>query len=146
MHEIKWTNEKVSRIWNYYAKNPSYQNQYFSYHSGKGIIEYVNKYVKLKKINSFLDFGCGPGYLIEHLLNFLGNKWAGKIYGLDFSKESIEKVTQKFFACSSVVNAIWVNYLPSQLENNSIECIFLVEVIEHLNEEYLKAVLNEIYR
>lgn len=57
MYEIDWTDEKISRIWNYYAKNPSYQSQYFSYHSGKHIIEYVDKHIKLKNMKTFLDFG-----------------------------------------------------------------------------------------
>lgn len=146
MHEIDWTDEKISRIWNYYAKNPFYQSQYFSYHSGKHIIEYVDKNIKLKNMKTFLDFGCGPGYLIEHLLRFLGNKWGGQIYGLDFSKESIEKFREKFIGFNNVVKAMWVNKLPSLIEDNFIDCVFAVEIIEHLSDTYLSATLNEIYR
>lgn len=88
----------------------------------------------------------GPGYLIEHLLKFLGNKWGGQIYGLDFSKESIEKFREKFIGFNNVVNAMWVNKLPSLIEDNFIDCVFAVEIIEHLSDTYLSATLNEIYR
>lgn len=142
MHEIQWTEEKVKRIWDYYAKNPSYQNQYFSFHSGKFILKHVKRYLPLKKMDSILDFGCGTGYLMEHLLKLAG----GQCFGLDLSEEAVRQVNQRFSSHPGFGKAVWVERLPSPFAGNSMDLVISVEVVEHLDDEQLSEMLKEIYR
>jgi len=140
-HEIEWSSKMISRLWGYYASNPSYIKQYFSYHSGKYILKYLNKQVTLRN-KRILDFGCGPGYLIENLINI----YKGEVCGLDFSKESILKVNQRFNGRSGFINAEAIDKLPSSFKDNYFDVVICVEVIEHLKDKELNETLREIYR
>jgi SAM-dependent methyltransferase len=141
--EIKWTDEKVTRLWGYYSSNPSYRAQYFSYHSGKYILNYINRHVKLGRLESVLDFGCGPGHLIEHLLKIVGR---GKVFGIDYSKEAVEQVNHNFSKHKSFAKAVWADSMPSSFADNSMDMVISIEVIEHLDDKQLEGVFKEIYR
>lgn len=139
--QISWTAEKVSRLWNYYASNSSYENQYFSNHSGKYILSYVRKRVNFKG-KDILDFGCGPGYLLQYLSSLGINKMTG----LDFSKESVDRLNDKFKGNKKFAGAVCVNSLPSSLDDASMDIVIAVEVVEHLSDSQLRKTLNEIHR
>lgn len=66
-HPIDWTPVKVGRLWDYYASNPAYDDHYFSKHSGGSILDFVRRHVPLSG-RHVLDFGCGPGFMLERLL------------------------------------------------------------------------------
>lgn len=140
MHEINWDSEKISRIWQYYASNLAYKNIYFSKHSGKYILNSIRKYINFKN-KKLLDFGCGPGYLIEKLLNF-----PCQINGLDFSKKSIEQANKKFKNHKNFAKAVSTDKLPSSFEDNSMDIVICVETLEHLKDKDLDQTLEEIYR
>lgn len=141
--EIQWTDEKVSRLWGYYAGNPSCQNQYFSFHSGKNIIAYIKRYIRISKMQAVLDFGCGPGYLLGRLLKICSR---GKCHGLDFSRESIALVNEQFKNNPAFKNAVCVSALPSSFAADSMDLVVSVEVVEHLDDCQLAEILKEIYR
>lgn len=142
MREIQWTDEKAARLWGYYATSPAYQNQYFSFHSGKSILDYVRQHVDIGKMGSILDFGCGPGYMIGHLMDIS----AGNCYGLDFSKESVEQVNRRFKGRPGFGDAIFVKTLPSSYKDASMNLVISVEVVEHLDNPQLAGMLQEIHR
>jgi 2-polyprenyl-3-methyl-5-hydroxy-6-metoxy-1,4-benzoquinol methylase len=139
-HNLEWTEENVARLWDYYSKNLK-SREYFSCHSGKYILNFVKRFIKFKD-KEILDFGCGPGYLIEQLLK-LNCK---KVFGLDFSDESIESVNSKFSNSNRFAKAVGVKVLPSELAADSIDLVMGVEVFEHLNDEQLASTIKEIYR
>lgn len=140
--EIDWTADKIKRIWEYYATNPDYKKSYFSYHSGENIIRYINKYIDFKKVKSVLDYGCGPGYLLKHLIKY----YEGNFYGLDFSAESVRMVEATFQNNSNFGKAICINKLPTSFMESSMDLVIAVEVIEHLNDTLLEEMIGEIYR
>ena len=62
--------------------------------SKKKWIEYLNnkvKKIKIKKNSNILEYGCGSGAFLSHFYN---NKY--NLYGIDYSKNQIEKA-KKFF-------------------------------------------------
>jgi len=140
--EIVWTEDKISVIWNYYAQNPAYQQQYYSFHSGIYILNEVRKLVSLNK-KHILDFGCGPGYLIGYLLE---HSRESVVYGLDFSFESVRITEEKYRGHPSFNSAIWTERLPSSLNSESMDMVICVEVLEHLSDNKLIATLGEIHR
>jgi len=143
-HEIQWTHEKVHHLWNYYSKNEGYQKQYFSYQAGKIVLNHIGRYMKFNKMSALLDYGCGPGFLIEELVKRLRNNQ--KCFGLDFSKESVALVEKKFAGKPNYGGAVWVEKLPSNYENDSMDLVISLEVIEHLDDEQLSGMTEEIYR
>jgi SAM-dependent methyltransferase len=139
--EIIWTDDKATRLWNYYTNNSSYAHQYFSYHSGSFILRDLQKYVEFK--GEILDFGCGPGHLISHLLKMIN---VGKVCGLDFSPDSAEKTNQRFENLPHFGGAFYAPSLPSDFGNDSMDLIVSIEVIEHLNDSHLHDMLTESHR
>ena len=142
-HKIEWNDEKVGRLWNYYSKTHPYNSNYFSQGSGGHV-------VKLFKNNSeqifnplIVDFGGGKGFMFEHCKEELKDF---RYYNLDFSKDSTIAAKQRLKHHEEFVDSIYIEALPTSLEDSSVDIVFLIEVLEHLNDEYLKSTLTEIQR
>lgn len=143
-HEIEWTSAKISNLWDYYSKNVAYQDQYFSYQAGKIVLHYIQRYINPDGIYSILDYGCGTGSLLNELLKRA--KKDQKCFGLDFSKESVVKVNRKYTKHPKYGKTVWIEKLPSPFINESMDLIISLDVIEHLDDEQLPAMINEIHR
>ncbi|MDD5070083.1 MAG: class I SAM-dependent methyltransferase [Candidatus Omnitrophica bacterium] len=140
-HEINWTTEQVSRLWGYYADNPSYASQYFSNHSGQSIVNYIKNHVSIYD-KTILDFGCGPGFLLDKLIK----SGASKVYGLDFSRQSVDKANAAHQDKKTFKGAVCLDNLPSLFKDNTFDVVVAVEVVEHLSEDYLLEMLKEVHR
>lgn len=139
-HNIKWTDEKVSRLWDYYAKTPPYSSMYFTSVYAMDIINISKKYIQLNE-KVVLDYGSGAGYLLKE---FNLEYHVKTYYALDFSQNSVD--IAKNMQISFPVNPILVESFPSEIRDESVDICFLIEVIEHLNNHYLDETLKEIYR
>ena len=93
MYDISWTDEKVSKIWKFYSENKSYYKNNFSYSVGRNVLEWTNKFIDFKKITSVIDFGCGPGFFISHLLKKYKHI---KVSGCDIDNTFINDVNNKY--------------------------------------------------
>lgn len=144
MHDIKWTPEKVARIWDYYATNSFYNNKYFGAHSGQYVVDYLTKNIPFEKCTYILDFGCGLGDIINYLLPKI--KSHQKIYGLDFSEDSITHVAERFKQTACFKGAELVKSLPSVFDDNMFDLILTTETVEHLEDTELNGMLGECYR
>ena len=63
-----------------------------------------------------LDYGCGPAYLLEHLLN-LGITCEG----VDFSKNTVATANQRLGGNPLFRGAHWASELPTALTANRYE-------------------------
>jgi len=102
---------------------------------GGNIADYI--YDSFPDKRNILDYGCGPGFLIEHLL-----KKDFFVTGLEFSKNSLQLVSQKFSKINNFSGAFEYNGIIEK--DLKFDIITLVEVIEHLNDLYLRKTLNNI--
>ncbi|MFO7984548.1 MAG: class I SAM-dependent methyltransferase [Desulfatiglandaceae bacterium] len=143
-HQLGWTDEKISNLWNYYSGNKAHQKQYFSYQAGDIILNQIERYIQFDKMSAILDYGCGPGFLMEKLLNRL--QGPQKCYGLDFSRESAGFVEEKYKGNPNYGTTVWVEKLPSPYEDRSMDLITALEVVEHLNDGQLSQMCQEGYR
>lgn len=139
-HELEWTDEKVNRFWNFYTKNPIYDNWWFTKIVGEAIVNISKKFIK--KDANILDYGTGKGFLIEHLLNQKFNK----VTACDFSDESVIHINKAFKNRQGFVNCEQIKGLPSHFESNHFDVVYLLEVIEHLSIEYYDNTLKELNR
>jgi cyclopropane fatty-acyl-phospholipid synthase-like methyltransferase len=139
-HKIEWDNEKASALWDYYSVRLR-PEQYFSQHSGYFILREIGNTIDLGR--NVLDFGCGPGFLIAHLLRQVRE---GKVFGIDFSPKAVSATNSKFEKFPSFGGAVQVKEFPSSFDSSSMDVIVSVELIEHLNDEQMKEMLTEAYR
>ena len=84
-----WTPEYVQRLWNWVSSTPHMQDTYFTFQVGEGIVNFLEESGCLK--GKVLDYGCGAGFLIDHLL-----KKKLEVFATDFSQESVALVNSKF--------------------------------------------------
>jgi SAM-dependent methyltransferase len=142
-HEIKWTDEKIARLWDYYSTDPCYGQMYFAKMVGKEILRKTMSVIGLFNGMTILDFGCGPAYLLNYLNQMKLKPF--KYIGLDFSKDSIldnDFFKNVLFDASSMV----LTGFPSSIKSDSVDVCFLLEVVEHLNEQYFSDSIKDIYR
>lgn len=143
-HQMKWTDKRISRLWHYYSVSNAYDKQYFSYQAGNIILKEIGRYIPFKNICTILDYGCGPGFLMEKLVRRLTG--LQKCYGLDFSKEAVSMAERKCTGNPHYGKAVWVEKLPSSYKDASMDVVISLEVIEHLDDSRLDVSIDEINR
>lgn len=139
-HEIIWTPELIGRFWDYFVSNPDLEWNYFNKHSGRYLAEFVNGFIPLRG-KRVLDYGCGPGFLLEHLLNM-----GITCEGVDFSKNTVATASQRLEGNPLFQGAHWASELPTALTANRYEVIFFIEVLEHLPPDLAQPTLTELHR
>jgi 2-polyprenyl-3-methyl-5-hydroxy-6-metoxy-1,4-benzoquinol methylase len=140
-HLIEWDDNKVSRLWNYYSRTPPYSDIYFAKLFGGRILERSG--VPLQEELEVLDFGCGPGFIWDHLVR-LGARWS--YAALDFSPDSVKQVQKKGTGHRRFKGAEHVVQLPCSSSDSSFDVVLLLEVVEHLTDAHMEATLTEVAR
>lgn len=140
-HPIRWTNENVSRLWDYYSRTPPYSEIYFSKVLGDRILRHSG--LPLSDPIDVLDFGCGPGFIWEHLRK-LESAW--NYTGVDFSPDSVKKLETMASGNPKFCGAHHISGLPMNLSSNRFDAVLLFEVVEHLQNTDLDGTLAEARR
>ena len=132
-----WNKVSVQKFWN---EKSAKKEDYYSFRHGKNISKIISQNLQFKIKSAEIrvcDYGCGPGYLIDHLLkrNF-------QVYGIDFSEESVQLMNQRlanysnFLGCSTLDNNEW--------KNLKFDIIIVSEVVEHLYDSDLRVLFENI--
>jgi 2-polyprenyl-3-methyl-5-hydroxy-6-metoxy-1,4-benzoquinol methylase len=140
-HEVEWTNEKVSRFWDYLSRNEGLVNTYFTHMVGDQVISHLNTEIGLQG-KTILDFGCGPGYLLESLARKRMNV---TYYGLDFSEDSVSVLKEKFQHTPQFGGAFYAPTYPTNIQQQ-FDVVVCCEVVEHLNDEMMSHFIAEVKR
>jgi SAM-dependent methyltransferase len=140
-HPIVWNDETVARLWDYYARTPPYAGNYFSNVHGREILRKCR--LPLYEPKTILDIGCGPGFIWEHI-NRLKATWS--YAGVDFSKQSISQLVQKAAGHPQFTGAFHITGLQIPFPDSTFDVAFLVEVVEHLNDDQLPSTISEAKR
>ncbi len=139
-HEIEWTRQKAIRVWDFLSQSPAHASSYFSLQVGNEVIDYARRFVELGR-GLTLDFGCGPGYLVEKLA-----RRGLPVEAVDFSSRSIEALRQRLAHERSFRGAHVADGLPTPIASAKYQAIFFLEIIEHLIGDELPATLTELSR
>src|SRR4051812_22921635 len=83
-HRVVWTRAKSARFWDHAADRFGRTGTYFSQLASGTILRLVRRSGTALS-GRVLDFGCGPGFLMQKLIE---NGIA--VEGVDFSRDSIE--------------------------------------------------------
>ncbi len=139
-HEIEWTRERASRIWDFIGSNRSYESLYFSRRHGESLIRFLGRR-RLPSPGRTLDFGCGPGFFLEMLLR----RGIG-CEGVDFSEASVRLARERIAPYPSAGGVALASGFPLPLESGAFDTVFFIETIEHLLPDDLEATVAELHR
>ena len=129
---LTWTDEKVKRFWDYESQFPEH---YFTYQVGGNLAALIKRYKGQN--DTLLDYGSGPGFLIKHLL-----KSKMEVSALEFSQDSLQRIKNSYEGQKGFMGAYSIEELNTK--NLRFNIITLIEVIEHLDDYYLKLTLDNI--
>ncbi|MFT4108992.1 class I SAM-dependent methyltransferase [Propionicimonas sp.] len=130
---LKWDNETLSRFWGYYSQFPEL---YFSRQKGRDVIKFVSGMIP--KNATVLDYGCGPGHLLPYLLDE-----GYTVLGADISLETIGSAVN----VRGRDNFMGFDTIDGLLSSErKFDAIFLLEVIEHLDDQALELTLSQARR
>ena len=138
-HDIEWDDAKIARLWDYYSAVES--TPYFSDLHGGDLLKATG--LPLSAPLRHLDFGCGNGYLWDHLKRMRAS-W--RYTGIDFSAKSVETVQAKSLSDPHFEQAFQIRSLPTPLPAEGYDVVTIIEVVEHLNDDYLLTTLTEATR
>lgn len=136
VHDIEWNTERVTRFWD----NMTLTGKYFSDAVGDSLIRLAAKSTGGLK-GKVLDYGCGPGILLEKLLNR-----GVQCEGADTSPDSLEIAARRLSNNAQRCPLTLLKGLPSAIPDNSFDVVFFVETIEHVLPEELPQTLSELQR
>lgn len=139
-HPVVWTREKSQRWWDASTSRQGFQHQYFSRLAGDLLLR-VLRSARVSLEGRVLDFGCGPGYLLEKL--------AAKgvdCHGIDFSPESVDKARDRLREQGTAATVELARGIPTHLEERSYDAVFFLETLEHLLEEERAPTVAELSR
>lgn len=127
-----WDSEKVNSFWDFASKEP---NKYFTFKNGKEIVKYFES--DLSKHDKILDYGAGLGFLSEILL-----KKGYQVKCMDSSLDSLQVLDEKLKSYPNYLGA--QNLEDLQNTDEKFEVIFVIEVIEHLDDVFLDELLKNV--
>jgi ubiquinone/menaquinone biosynthesis C-methylase UbiE len=121
------------------------------FESSKGIVlpqrlSIPLKLADIQKGMNVVDVGCGRGEIVIHSAHFSAYTW-----GLDYSFEALS-IAHKLI--SNEENQLYKNYMAVQLSKSdqlpfaseSVDLVFMLDVVEHLYPDELKNTLDEAWR
>lgn len=126
---LVWRYEYVKAFWDYWSKQPE---TYFTSHCGAKIVEIAVPYIE-GRCKRVLDYGCGAGHLIGHLL-----RMGFSVSGCDLSPDSLALVNSEYGHFKNFEGAKLTGDLGVA---DKFDAVFLVEIVEHLEDD----VLNDIF-
>jgi SAM-dependent methyltransferase len=136
-HDVVWTPEKIAATWDFFSERRSGTTWYFSAHAGRWIVKQVEKEVGLRG-KRVLDYGCGRGDLLGHLFAS-----GVAVEGFEVSEDSARAARERF-AGEPLFRGVATS--PAGLPDAAFDVVFLVEVIEHLLDGQIPAVLADVHR
>jgi len=140
IHEVQWTPETIRRFWTCYASTAHGEHAHFSSLFGEQIVSFAQRVGPLSGLR-VLDYGCGPGFMIERLLHC-----GARAEGLEFSPESAEKARKRCEGHPLFRGVALVQKLPSSIQAASVDVVLLIEVLEHLQDDQIGQTLEDIRR
>jgi 2-polyprenyl-3-methyl-5-hydroxy-6-metoxy-1,4-benzoquinol methylase len=140
VHSIEWSREKSARFWNYVCTRPWYQQNYFSRLVGRAILA-MARTMGVRLRGRVLDFGCGPGYLLDLLV-----AQGVACEGADFSENAIAILNERLRHEPLFGGVTRLEQIPSSLPADAYDVVFCIELVEHLLDDDLETTVAELGR
>lgn len=137
---LRWTAQHVQRFWDYWALREDAQDTYFAKHWGPAVVAFLEQARRLQGAE-VLDFGAGPGYLVEHLL-----ARKASVSAVDYSLASIAALNDRHRTTPGWQGAKQFDEhrLPWPAETFDVVCC--LETVEHVLDEHTDSIFQELHR
>jgi 2-polyprenyl-3-methyl-5-hydroxy-6-metoxy-1,4-benzoquinol methylase len=122
----------VKNFWDYQSRFPE---QYFTYRRSTEMARQITPF--LIPGSRVLDYGCGPGYLIERLM-----QRGFQAAGLDFSPVTLNAVRKNFGQTPAFLGAFTLQELREARIH--FDAATIIEVVEHLYDTQLQELLQTL--
>ncbi len=130
-------NASADELWDWYQLEYESQNPISKY-LYNGFYRQLGKIIDTFEANdSLLEVGCGPGESTRRILKMLKGQHLK-------ASEFEERLVQKIHAIDFPVKVIQESVLALKREDNAFDGIFLLEVLEHIDDYHLA--LKELFR
>jgi SAM-dependent methyltransferase len=129
----------VARYWSYTAERPHKKADYFSLQVGAGVARFLSLAGRLS--GRVLDYGCGPGHLLDHLLSGPVEAW-----GVDLSLAAVEAANRGLAGRPGWRGATVGAALPTGFPAGSFDLVTCIEAVEHMPEDTLHQLFDECRR
>lgn len=140
-NEVKSSRKTWERIYDYNASKLKKDREDFKKNKLNDHMGYISKAHKFTPSTVYLEIGCGPAYIGEHLMS----KYNCGFVGIDFNYQMLV-VLKKYLEGKKYKKFILIhadrNKMP--LKSNSIDFIYGGGVIEHFKRT--DSILKELYR
>jgi 2-polyprenyl-3-methyl-5-hydroxy-6-metoxy-1,4-benzoquinol methylase len=137
---LGWNRQSVSRFWDFEARRPDADTQYFTYHHGRSLTRLLSRITGLEGVR-VLDFGSGPGFLVHELL-----ERGAIVAACDYSSASVEAARDRFHGRPGWLGSHLVRDAGCPFPDGAFDVICCVETIEHSLEGDLSGLFREIRR
>jgi SAM-dependent methyltransferase len=91
-----------------------------------------------------LDYGCGPGFLIDYLLH--GGNSDLHVHGADTSTHAVRDVNARLHGRPGFHGITQLDGFPSPFEADRFDAVTCIETLEHLDDATLHHVTADIHR
>ena len=130
LEELTWTPQMVARYWDFEKKSHA---DFFTFQVGRVLVRHFWNILSASK--KIVDYGAGPGFLIEELMH--ENLQCAAI---EFAPEAVALVQAKFQADPNFLGAHSVGELREL--QGKFDVALLTEVVEHLYDADLDLCLS----
>ena len=137
---LEWTPNRVRKFWDFWATDSYFHDQYFAKQVGEEVIRFV-EFERCIEGQLVLDYGCGPGYLVECLLSR-----KSRVIAADSSPDSLSRVASRFAECDEMEAVIQIVDGRTSIDDGSIDITMCIETVEHVDDTTLRNMLSEFHR
>jgi len=127
---LRWTPELIARFWDFESNR---HGNYFAEQFGAAIVGSFSDLLPARP--TVVDYGCGIGGLLPHLLDR-----AARVFALDHSPASRVEVKRRFGSHPRLAGVVAPDEAVAAV--GSADALFCVEVIEHLDDPALVELLG----
>jgi cyclopropane fatty-acyl-phospholipid synthase-like methyltransferase len=131
---LEWTDETVASMWEYYSTQ--HPELYFTAQCGDRIISETMG--DLAGARAVCDFGCGPGFLLPHLLKKM------PAAGFDFSRDSLSVARKRVGGDPNLLGLHHVDEVDAL--NGAFDALYFVETIEHVLPHHLAGTFSLMHK
>lgn len=132
-NRVKWDDEKVKRVWDFYGNSSVFDNKRFSAHSGESIVAWAFSIIHPEESKN-VDIGCGAGDLIKWLSKRTGRE-VSSIEGFEFSSISRDTALERTNKLPRVGK---IHLIDNEMTiPEGFDIAWMIEVVEHLVDEEL---------
>ncbi|MCA9149630.1 MAG: methyltransferase domain-containing protein [Planctomycetales bacterium] len=137
---LAWTPEHVQRFWDYWSTRPDSQGSYFAAQVGQGVCRFLDLIQPHAGLD-VLDYGAGPGYLVQPLL-----QRGARVSAVDYSPQTVAELNHRFGQDPLWVGAVRFDGQRLPWADARFDVVVCLETIEHVLGEHLDSVLRELLR